>query len=152
VSAFAGFGQIPQAKVAPHLHRIEVVNRTGHGDSSFKRTSGERSSRLGGHLNGSRCLTRRSASRRPTPGQEARNSPCQHLRHRYKASVTADRTANEIAGARMRACTRSGLQRGMTYHRRTEQPDLRGGFGVSARPCSRTYQADIARRMVTLRN
>jgi len=38
VGAFGGRGEIPQGKVALQLHGIEVGNRTGHGDSSFKRT------------------------------------------------------------------------------------------------------------------
>ena len=38
VRAFGRIGQIPHAKVALQLHRIEVGNRTGHGDSSFRRT------------------------------------------------------------------------------------------------------------------
>ena len=72
VPAFGGFGQIPQAKVALQLHRIEVGNRTGHGDSSFKRTGWERSSRPGVHLSEAVGLTRRSASGWPTPGREAK--------------------------------------------------------------------------------
>jgi hypothetical protein len=41
VGTFRGFGQIPQAKVALQLHGIEVGNRTGHDDSSFRRTGWE---------------------------------------------------------------------------------------------------------------
>ena len=47
VGTFGGFGQIPQAKVTPQLHRIEVGSKTGHGDSSFKRTGWGSSSRPG---------------------------------------------------------------------------------------------------------
>ena len=50
VRAFGGFGQIPHAKVTLQLHRIEVANRTGHGDFSFKRTGWGSSSRPGAHL------------------------------------------------------------------------------------------------------
>jgi hypothetical protein len=38
VRTFGRIGQIPQAKVALQLHVIDVGNRTGHGDSSVKRT------------------------------------------------------------------------------------------------------------------
>jgi hypothetical protein len=51
------------------------------------------------HPDRSRSLTRRSASRRPTPGREARKSPCQHVDHNYQVTVPGDRRANEIAGA-----------------------------------------------------
>jgi hypothetical protein len=65
--------------------------------------AGERSSRPGAHLSEAAGLPRRSASRRPTPGREARKSPCQQLSHKYQASVTGNRTANEITGTRV-AC------------------------------------------------
>jgi len=103
VPAFGGFGQIPQAKVALQLHRIEVGNRTGHGDSSFKPTGWERSSRPGLHLSEAAGLTRRSASWRPTPGRETRKSPCQHVDHNYQVSVPGDRRANENCRGRI-AC------------------------------------------------
>ncbi len=76
VGTFGGIGQIPHAEVALQLHRIEAGNRTGHGDSSFRRTGWGSSSRPGVHLSEAAGLTRRSASRRPTPGREARKSPC----------------------------------------------------------------------------
>jgi hypothetical protein len=59
--------------------------------------AGESSSRPRAHLSEAAGLTRRSASRRPTAGREARKSPCQHVDHKYQASVPADRRANEIA-------------------------------------------------------
>jgi hypothetical protein len=51
VGTLASFRQIPQAKVTLQLHRIQIGNGTGHGDSSFKRTGRESSSRPGVHLN-----------------------------------------------------------------------------------------------------
>ena len=96
---FGGFGQIPQAKVALQLHRIKVGNRAGHDDSSFTRTGGERGPPGLGSPERSRRLTRRSASRRPTPGREAAKSPCQHVDHKHQASAPGDYTANEITAA-----------------------------------------------------
>ena len=78
VRPFGGIGQIPQAKVAPQLHGIEAGNRAGHGDSSFKRTGWGMYLPAWVHLSEAAGLTRRSASRRPTLGREARKSPCQH--------------------------------------------------------------------------
>jgi hypothetical protein len=103
VGTFGGFGQIPHAKVALQLHRIEVGNGTGHDDSLFKRTGWGRFLPAWVHLSEAVGLTRRSASRRPTPGREARKSPCQHVDHKYQASVPGDRRANEIAGAGSRS-------------------------------------------------
>ena len=77
MGTFGGFGQIPHAKVTLQLHRIEVGNGTGHGDSSVKRTGWGRFLPAWVHLSEAAGLTRRSASRRPTPGREARKSPCQ---------------------------------------------------------------------------
>jgi hypothetical protein len=100
VGTFGGFGQIPQAKVSLQLNGMKVGNRTGHGDSSFRRTGWGSSSRPGVHLSEAAGLPRRSASRRPTPGREARKSPCQQLNHEYQASVPGDHKANEIARGR----------------------------------------------------
>ena len=94
-----GVGQIPHAKVALQLHGIKVGNKTGHDDSSFRRTGWESSSRPGAHLSEAAGLTRRSASRRPTPGREARKSPCQQLSHNYQASVAQTARRAKIAGA-----------------------------------------------------
>ena len=121
MGTFGGFGQIPHAKVTPQLHRIEVGSKTGHDDSSFKRTCGGRFLPAWVHLSEAVGLTRRSASRRPTPGREARKSPCQQISHEYQASVPRDRKANEIAGAGCVPSTRGGLSTPLTYHRRTEQ-------------------------------
>ena len=60
--------------------------------------AGKSSSRSEAHLGEAAGLTRRSPSRRPTPGREASKSPCQQLSHEYQASVPGYRTANEIAG------------------------------------------------------
>jgi hypothetical protein len=51
------------------------------------------------HLSEAAGLTRRSASRRPTPGREAAKSPCQHVDHKHQASGPGDYTANEITAA-----------------------------------------------------
>jgi hypothetical protein len=51
---------------------------------------------------------RRSASRRPAPGREARKPPCQQLSHKYQASVPGDRNTNEIPGAGGAPSTRGG--------------------------------------------
>ena len=93
-----GFGQIAHAKVSLQLHSRQVGNRAGHGDSSVKRTGWGSSSRPRAHLSEAAGLTRRSPSRRPTPGREASKSPCQQHSHEYQASVPGYRTANEIAG------------------------------------------------------
>jgi hypothetical protein len=103
VGTFGGFGQIPHAKVALQLHGIETGNGTGHDDSSVKRTGWGRFLPAWVHLSEAVGLTRRGAPRRPTPGREARKSPCQQLSHEYQASVPGDRRANEIAGAGSRA-------------------------------------------------
>lgn len=55
----------------------------------------------GVHLSEAVGLTRRSASRRPTLGREARKSPCQHVDHNQQANVPAVRRSSEIAGVRV---------------------------------------------------
>ena len=61
---------------------------------------------------------RRSASRRPTQGREARKSPCQHSSHNYQANVPGGRRANEIAGAGLRALHPRRPSTPLTYHKR----------------------------------
>ena len=70
------------------------------GDSSFRRTGWGSSSRPGVRLSNAAGLTRRSASRRPAQGREARKSPCQHLHYVYQLIP-----ALTLRGARRRRCS-----------------------------------------------